>query len=107
MQDDIKTIDGWNKSGKDNWLSYAKPNDKVSEDIIDYFMNIVAPLNFSADFFQLGSPNDCILAEDGKMKSTYVTFFKKNGIWKFCGTCFAKEKINRSSDAVLGGVRYE
>lgn len=38
---ELKTIDGWHKSGCGDWDTYCKPGELVDEGVADYFLDIL------------------------------------------------------------------
>lgn len=99
MNTEIKTLKGWNEfaeqTGKYSWNDYARIGDIVSEDVTDYFMNILPPRAMSYGYLQIGELYSHRYDIDRRLKPTYMTFAKCDGIWRYYGHCFAYETINR------------
>jgi hypothetical protein len=101
---DVKSMKGWNEfdnGENEEFGDYFKPGDLVTEDVYDYFLDILPPVSFSKDYLQAGGA--IMTAFNRKTKrheSTYMTFISTptKGIYKFCGYCFVGEKED---------VRYE
>ena len=100
MKKEIKTINGWcefyDQTGKGSWSDYAEVGDTVSEDVVDNFMNAVPPRSLGYGYMQMGEAYSHIEDENGTVRATYMTFAKLDGVWKYCGNCFAGEIVDRS-----------
>lgn len=99
MNTEIKTLKGWNefteRTGNGNWDYYAKVGDVVSEDVVDHFMNVMPPRAMSYGYLQVGEPYSHIYDLDRRLRPTFATFAKCDGVWRYYGHCFAYETINR------------
>ena len=99
MSTEIKTISGWcefyDRTGKGSWSDYAEVGDIVDEAVVDNFMNILPPRTMSYGYLQVGEPHSHRYDLDRRLRPTYMTFAKANGIWRYYGHCFAYETINR------------
>lgn len=97
--DSIKTLKGWEESGK-NWDDFCKPGELVDEDVYWYFLNILPPRNMGAGYLQVGEPYDSRLnPKTGKYMATYSTFVKVGDkVWKYCGNCFPGESADIESE---------
>lgn len=99
MNTEIKTLKGWNEfaeqTGKYSWYEYAKIGDIVDETVVDHFMNVMPPRAMSYGYLQMGEPYSHRYDIDRRLKPTYMTFAKCDGIWRYYGHCFAFETINR------------
>ena len=42
-REELKTIEGWHKSGCNSWDEYCKPGDMVDQGVADYFLDILPP----------------------------------------------------------------
>lgn len=83
----------------DSFDRIAKAGDLVEEEIVDQFINCVPPACMRSDCMQCGEPYSHEKDRNGKYRATYTTFKKVvNGIYEFCGYCFAGE--NTAYDAV-------
>lgn len=51
---ELKTIDGWHKSGCGDWDTYCKPGELVDEGVADYFLDILPPRTMKKGYFQVG-----------------------------------------------------
>lgn len=79
---------------------YLRVGDIVDEKMYTHFLNVLPPQAFGCEFLQVGGACDTIKDEDGKLRSTYLTFTKardRDG-WVFMGECFNREWINRNPD---------
>ena len=48
----------------------------------------------SSNYLQMGEPFSHIYDIDRRLKATYMTFGKCDGVWRFYGHCFYYEIIN-------------
>lgn len=101
--EEIKTMEGWEKAAdqsKDpcqfSWDDYAKPGDLVDEAVYENFLNILPPRSMSGGYLQVGEPySHRDNPRTGKYQATYMTFtWVREGIWRYCGNCFAGETNN-------------
>ena len=99
MNTETKTLKGWNEfaeqTGKYSWNDYASVGDVVSEDVVDHFMNIMPPRAMSYGYLQVGEPYSHVYDIDRRLRPTYMTFAKCDGVWRYYGHCFVYETINR------------
>lgn len=86
---EVKTLQGWMDSEVSNFADYVKEGDKVSRDIVDYFINCIPPRNLTGGFFQMGTPQDMV-----REGSTYMTFIYlydddsySGEVWQYKGNC--------------------
>lgn len=92
----IKSMQSWHDSGLGTFDEYFSPGDTVAEDVVYYFLDIVPPAVFGKGYLQVGEAHNTEYdPEQGRMRSTFVTFRKENGEWKFTGYCFLYETKNR------------
>ena len=77
-QNNIYTMEQW---GKDKTLS-VKPGQFVENAIFAHLLECVPPLHYSYDYMQVGEAHGY---DFQKQKTTYATFVKENGMWKFVG----------------------
>ena len=92
----VKTLDGWHKSGLPTFEDYCFPGDMVSQDIVDYFINSVPPALMRDTCTQAGEAYSSEPDEDGKHRNTYTTFHREpGGNWIFDGYCFFGSNENR------------
>jgi hypothetical protein len=100
MSTEIKTLNGWSKfserTGKESIYSYLQVGDIVSEELVDYFMNIFPPRIMSHGFLQVGEPYNHVYDISRALRPTYMTFAECDGQWRYYGNCFVYETINRS-----------
>lgn len=93
---EIKTLDGWHKSGLPTFEDYAQPGDKVSQDIVDHFVNSVPPILMRRSCTQAGEAYSLAQDENDNYRNTYTTFHEVgDGEWIFDGHCFKGETENR------------
>ena len=94
----LKTLDGWYTSGIDKFSDYCFPGDTVTEDIVDYYMNILPPVSMSYGYLQAGEAYSHEEDDKGRFRATYTTFHRTNteGQWIFDGYCFMRETENRA-----------
>lgn len=111
----VKTIEGWNKfaleTGKTSWGQYCLPGELISDDVYDYFLNILPPISMRDGYMQVGEPSDCMLnPEDGKYHTTYPTFERYliishgNAIWRYCGDCFYGKRKDAGTYKAYGSI---
>lgn len=50
-REELKTIEGWHKSGCNSWDEYCKPGDMVDQGVADYFLDILPPRTMTSDYF--------------------------------------------------------
>lgn len=95
-QEDIKTLKGWQASGLKTFTDYVVPGDKVSEDIVNYFINISPPIVWYSLYVQAGSAYEHIRDESGKENPCYLTFKREDndGEWIFTGICTKNDSNN-------------
>ena len=73
--------------------------DYFTEDMVNYFMDLLPPACMRSDCCQIGEPSSIRIDEEGKGRETYSTFKKiHEGIWKYCGDCFVGENYMHGKD---------
>lgn len=76
-QKEIKTLCTYYKSDANTWSEYAKPGDFVSDDVIDYFTDILPPVTQTKYILQAGGACDHKEnPSNEKIEATYLTFVK-------------------------------
>lgn len=99
MNKEIKTISGWceftNRTGKGSIYAYLNKGDVVSENLVDYFLDLLPPRSLSHNFMQVGEAYSHVYDIDRRLRATYMTFVRSNGEWRYLGHCFSNETINR------------
>lgn len=99
VMDGVKTMKGWQEYADSHdrdggFDSYCKPGDYVSEDIFDYFLNVLPPHRWSKGYLQAGEPVDYRLnRESGMYQDTWTTFvigpkIEGKQLWEYRGNCF-------------------
>lgn len=78
----MKTMAGWHESNANGFTNYVQVGDEVSEDIFDYFLNVLPPIYWTARLMQCSEPNNHV---DGK--PTYTTFKREGGKIYYAGDC--------------------
>lgn len=98
MKNNIKTLEGWKKSDKENINDYLQIGDRVDTEMYNYFANILPPQTDQKRLLQVGGTAcEHQINEDGKLMPTYMTFTQDvEGSWKYEGECFNREWINRN-----------
>jgi hypothetical protein len=81
----IKTMEGWHESRLDLG-KYLQVGDVVSEDMANYFIEVLPPATFRETMIQIGEPNDHI-----RGRATFATIYKKSGDWVWAGFCYRGE----------------
>lgn len=89
-QKELKTLRTYYESDAKTWSEYAEPYDIVSDDIIDYFTNILPPITNTSRYLQAGGACDHIEnSVTGKIEGTYLTFIKlAHNFNVYCGEHF-------------------
>lgn len=116
--EDIKSLDGWHKSGLHSWEDYCRPGELVTEDIVDHFVNSVPPTTLRSGYVQAGEAYDCQPDGDGIWRDTYTTFtyHGKDGagrsLWLHNGCCFKngtdnKVEVKRGLERRIEAVKAE
>lgn len=90
-----KTLNGWEEANTDI-KNYLSVEDTVSEDLVDYFLDILPPAKFDGGYLQVGEAMDYISDYNGKLRATYLTFVRIDGEWKYKGKCFFNQTENKS-----------
>ena len=94
-----KSMASWRESGLNYFETYFIPGDTVTADVVDHYINIYPPLAMRSEYVQAGEPYNRERNPDtGALQSTYITFYRYQGMWWFAGYCFANEKTNRVMD---------
>ena len=100
MITEVKTLKGWceftDRTGKGSICHYLNKGDIVTEDIVDYFLNILPPRAISHCYLQVGEAHSHVFDVSGRLRPTFTTFAKCDGLWRYYGNCFAYETIDRS-----------
>ena len=100
MSTEMKTLENWceftDRTGKGSIYDYLNKGDIVSEDIVDNFMDMLPPRAMSYGYLQVGEPYNHVFDIDRRLRPTYMTFAKCDGVWRYYGNCFAYETIDRS-----------
>lgn len=99
--EEVKSLDGWHKSGLPTWEDYCKPGELVTEDIVDKFVNGVPPTTLRSGYVQAGEAYDSQPDGDGIWRDTYTTFTYHGkdsagrSLWLHNGYCFKNGTDNR------------
>ena len=100
MDNEVKTLYGWcefsDRTGKGSWYEYAEVGSVVAEAVVDSFLDMLPPRSMKYGYVQVGEAYSHIEDENGTVRATYMTFAKLDGVWKYCGNCFAGEIVDRS-----------
>ena len=95
-KESIKTRTGWFNSGLPEFSDYFRPGDKVTEDVVDHFINYVPPVLHRSTCTQCGEVWGTSLDENGNQQNVYITFHRlPDGNWKFDGYCFSGSNENQ------------
>lgn len=101
--EEVKSLDGWRRSGLHSWEEYCKPGELVAEDIVDEFANSVPPTTFRSGYVQAGEAYSYEPDDSDIWRDTYTTFtyHGKDGagrsLWLHNGYCFKNGTDNRVS----------
>lgn len=91
-----KSHESWRESGLGKFGEYFRVGDEVTEELVDYFMDLLPPAFMGYGMLQVGEPYSSELDPDtNTWRNTYTTFAKSEGKWKYVGECFYKQDINR------------
>lgn len=101
----IKTLKGWQESGFRTFEEYVKPNNLVSEDIVNHFINISTPVIWNSLYVQVGGSIDHIIDDNGKEQPCFSTFKRdsNNSDWIYVGVCTK----NCSDNYIIENSVYE
>lgn len=101
MIDGVRTMSGWEEYAEGKvgieaeFGKYCKPGDFVSEDVYDYFLNLMPPIYLKRSYLQVGGEISAAFnRKTQKIEGTYMTFVstQSKGIYKFLGYCFLESK---------------
>lgn len=94
-----KSNQSWHESGLGSFEDYFRIGDEVTEELVDYFMDLLPPAYMGYGMLQVGEPysHECD-PETEKWRATYTTFVKSEGKWRYVGECFYKQEVNRVTD---------
>lgn len=101
--EEVKSLDGWHKSGLHSWEDYCKPGELVTEDVVDEFANSVPPISFRSGYVQAGEAYSSEPDGDGIWRDTYTTFTYHGkddagrSLWLHNGYCFKNGTDNKAS----------
>lgn len=91
----IKTMNDWQRSNSSDFDSFAKVEDVVDEDIIDFFVNGISPITYRSNLIQSGEPySHKYNPRTKRNEGTYITFAKTGDKWIYKGHCFFGEQKN-------------
>ena len=91
----------------------AKVGDLVTQEVVDNAMDCLPPICMRDSCSQMGEPYDtCWDPKSGRYHNTYSTFKLvagkwPNGIWEYCGHCFAGENVERGVPVQYSGMGEE
>lgn len=116
--EEVKSLDGWHRSGLHSWEDYCKPGELVTEDIVDQFVNSVPPTTFRSGYVQAGEAYDSQPDGDSIWRDTYTTFTYHGkdsagrSLWLHNGYCFKngtdnKVDVKTSLERRIEAVRRE
>ena len=84
----LKTLGKWFESGLPTAEDYLEPGDKVDEDLIGYFLDVLPPRTNRAGLLQVGGEISTAKDVNGRWQPTYLTFKRQGGTWRYAGRCF-------------------
>lgn len=100
MNTEIKTYDDWmeftERTGRKSIYDYLRKGDVVDECLVQHFMNILPPRALSHRYLQTGEPFSHVYDIDRRLRPTFMTFAKCNGVWRFYGNCFSYETVDKT-----------
>lgn len=101
---EIKSMADWSDSGLENFDDFFFPGDKVAEDVVEYYTDIMPPVTLSRKLVQAGEACDTLPESKdpgARWRNTYMTFAVKDGSWVYVGNCFIGETVARSREEML------
>lgn len=73
--------------------------DYFTEDMVNYFMDLLPPACMRSNCSQIGEPCSSRIDGKGEGRTTYSTFKKVDDeIWEYCGDCFRGENYMHGKD---------
>ena len=84
----LKTLGKWFESGLPTAEDYLEPGDKIDEDLIGYFLDVLPPRTNRAGLLQVGGEISTAKDVNGRWQPTYLTFKRQGGTWRYAGRCF-------------------
>lgn len=84
----MKSMKSWQESSAGDFEEFFKPGDIVSQDVVDYYKNILPPIINSNSVMQAGGAIDTVNGRD-----TFITFVKRDGKWMYIGDCYVREIV--------------
>lgn len=82
------TMDKW----VDSFDKVASPGDEVDEEIYEYFLNSLPPINWRGGYFQNSEPCSHEKNAEGRYAATYSTFEQREDQYYYLGTCFSGKR---------------
>ncbi len=119
---EVKSLDGWRRSGLPTWEDYCKPGELVTEDIVVNFVNSVPPTTLRSGYVQAGEAYDTQPDGNEIWRNTYTTFTYHGkddagrSLWLHNGYCFKngtdnrvdiKTSVERRIEAVRGEIEKQ
>lgn len=99
MNKETKTLKNWiefaEQTGKGSIYDYLNKGDIVSEDIVDYFIDLLPPVSMTFGFVQVGEAVAHVYDISHILKPVFMTFAKMDNKWRYLGNCFKNETIDR------------
>lgn len=103
-----KSMDDIQNCGLRCFDDYVFPGDQVTEDVVDYFMNLLPPAFMSYGILQVGEPVSHEYDEKNEgFRATFSTFVKGDTSWIYAGNCFLRETVNRTKHRSISSVIRE
>lgn len=100
MNTEIKSLGGWyafsDRTKRESIYDYLNKGDIVSEDIVDYFLDLLPPRAMGKNYLQVGEPYKHVFDIDGRFRPTFMTFTRGENGWRYAGNCFDYETIDRT-----------
>lgn len=114
----VKSLDGWRRSGLRTWEEYCKPGEVVMEDVVDYFVNGLPPKTIRSGYVQAGEAYSSLPDDNEIWRDTYTTFTYHGkddtgrSLWLHNGYCFKngtdnKVDVKTSLERRIEAVRRE
>lgn len=96
---EVKSMADWYNSGLNRFEDFFFPGDKVAEDVVDYFINVLPPITYRGSLVQAGEEYSCEPESNepgARWRATYTTFTRKGTQWIYAGNCFRGETVDRT-----------
>lgn len=94
-KEQVKSLTGWQDSYLPEFGDYFEPGDFVTKSVVDHYLNILPPVNFSGGYLQVGGAICHVKNEKGIPRACYMTFIRPDSEWIYAGVCFEGQHENQ------------